>query len=149
MTRDQVCACTTLRRITRRVTAAYDNALAPSGLRVTQFALLRILERSGDLSVVQLARAAALDRSTMGRNLDPLERRGLVAMRVGSADQRERIVTLTEEGSEAIKAATPYWRKAQAEVATLVDPSLIRALAEQPAAGLGVASTASNAGTIK
>ena len=136
MTRDQACACTTLRRITRRVTAAYDTALAPSGLRVTQFALLRILERRGELSVVQLARAAALDRSTMGRNLDPLERRGLVEIRVGSADQRERLVTLTETGREAIRAAIPYWRTAQAAVAALVDPALIGALAEQPAADL-------------
>ena len=70
------CACTTLRRAARAVTAAYDAALAPSGLRITQFSILRRLARLGPLPVTRLAAEAALDRSTMGRNLNPLERRG-------------------------------------------------------------------------
>jgi DNA-binding MarR family transcriptional regulator len=63
------------------VTAAYDRALAPSGLRITQFSILRTLGRLGPLAITRLAAEAALDRSTMGRNLDPRERRGLVSAR--------------------------------------------------------------------
>jgi DNA-binding MarR family transcriptional regulator len=125
------CACATLRRAARAVTAAYDAALAPSGLRITQFSILRRLARLGPLPVTRLAAEAALDRSTMGRNLNPLERRGLVRFRVGNSDQRERIAYLTPAGEAAIAAALPHWRKAQKQIAALVQPSAIAELADQ------------------
>jgi DNA-binding MarR family transcriptional regulator len=125
------CACTTLRRAARAVTAAYDAALAPSGLRITQYSLLRRLARLGPLPVTRLAAEAALDRSTMGRNLNPLERRGLVRIEVGDADQRERFAYLTPAGEAAIEAALPHWRKAQERIAALVQPSAIAELADQ------------------
>ncbi len=125
------CACSTLRRATRAVTAMHDAAMAPSGLRVTLFSVLRALARLGPLPVTRLAAEAALDRSTMGRNLDPLERRGLVRIKVGDVDQRERVAHLTAAGERAIEAALPYWRGAQERIATLVQPSAIRALADQ------------------
>ena len=112
----------------------YDSALAPSGLRITQLSVLSTLARLGPLPVTRLAAEAALDRSTMGRNLDPLERRGLVRIKVGEVDQRERVVHLTAAGERAIEAARPHWRAAQARIASLVQPSAIRALADQLAA---------------
>jgi DNA-binding MarR family transcriptional regulator len=128
---DTPCACATLRRAARAVTAAYDAALAPSGLRITQFSILRRLARLGPLPVTRLAAEAALDRSTMGRNLNPLERRGLVRIKVGNADQRERIACLTAAGEAAIAAALPHWRKAQKRIAALVQPSAIAELANK------------------
>jgi DNA-binding MarR family transcriptional regulator len=125
------CICATLRRATRAVTAAYDAALAPAGLRITQFGVLRWLARVGPLPVTRLAADAALDRSTMGRNLNPLERRGLVRIEVGNVDQRERVVYLTAAGEAAIEAALPHWRKAQERIAALVRPSAIGELAER------------------
>ncbi|HEX3497053.1 MAG TPA: MarR family winged helix-turn-helix transcriptional regulator [Methylocella sp.] len=125
------CICATLRRATRAVTAAYDAALAPAGLRITQFGVLRRLALLGPLPVTRLAADAALDRSTMGRNLNPLERRGLVRIEVGTVDQRERVVYLTAAGEAAIEAALPYWRKAQERIAALVRPSAIGELAER------------------
>ena len=118
------CACAALRRAAR----AYDAALAPSGLRITQFSILR---RLGPLPVTRLAAEAVLDRSTMGRNLNPLERRGLVRIKVGNADQRERIAHLTAAGETAIAAALPHWRKAQKRTAALVQPSVIAELADR------------------
>jgi DNA-binding MarR family transcriptional regulator len=67
----------------------------------------------GPLPVTRLAAEAALDRSTMGRNLNPLERRGLVQIEVGNVDQREHVAYLTAAGEAAIEATLPYWRKAQ------------------------------------
>jgi len=131
MASETPCICSTLRRATRAITATYDAALAPSGLRVTQFAVLRTLARLGPLPVTRLAAETALDRSTMGRNLDPLERRGLVRIEVGQADQRERVAHLTAAGEAAVETALPYWRRAQERVAALVDPSAVRVLAEQ------------------
>lgn len=134
MPSEQPCVCATLRRVTRAVTAAYDAALAPAGLRVTQFSVLRTLARLGPLPVTRLAAEAALDRSTMGRNLDPLERRGLVRIKVGKEDQRERVAHLTAAGERAIAAALPYWRATQERAAALVPSSAIHALADQLAA---------------
>jgi DNA-binding MarR family transcriptional regulator len=125
------CACATLRRAARAVTAAYDAALAPSGLRITQFSILRRLARLGPLPVTRLAAESALDRSTMGRNLNPLERRGLVRIEVGNVDQRERVVHLTAAGETALEAALPHWRKAQERIAAMVQPSAIGDLADQ------------------
>lgn len=131
MMADLPCACTALRRVSRAVTSAYDAALAPSGLRITQFSVLRTLARLGPLPVTRLAAEAALDRSTMGRNLDPLERRGLVRIEVGEADQRQRFAYLTDDGVGAIESALPYWREAQQRVAVLLPPSTVSALTNQ------------------
>lgn len=131
MVNDSPCACAQLRRATRALTAAYDAALAPAGLRVTQFSLLRTLERLGPQPITRLAAEAALDRSTMGRNLDPLERRGLVRVAVGEADGRERVAHLTEAGAAAIEAALPHWRAVQEQVTALVQPHAIGRLADQ------------------
>ena len=128
---DTRCLCADLRRATREVTAAYDAALAPSGLRVTQFSVLRTLARLGPLPVTRLAAETALDRSTMGRNLDPLERRGLVRIEPGRVDQRERVAQLTAAGQEAIDAALPHWREAQARLTALIEPAEISALADR------------------
>lgn len=124
------CTCSALRRATRALTATYDAALKPAGLRVTQFAILRYLDRLGPIPVSRLAAEAALERTTMGRNLDPLKRRGLVAITPGAADPRERRVSLTASGREALAAATPYWREAQSRINARVDPATVSAVAE-------------------
>jgi DNA-binding MarR family transcriptional regulator len=67
----------------------------------------------------------------MGRNLDPLERRGLVRIEAGNIDQRERVAYLTAAGEAAIEAALQHWRKAQERTAALVRPSAIGELAHQ------------------
>jgi DNA-binding MarR family transcriptional regulator len=122
------CACTTLRRATRAVTALYDAALSPMRLRITQFSVLRILERRGPLTISALAAAAALDRSTMGRNLEPLRRRRLVKLLSGE-DQRERVVGLTRAGRGVIRQALPHWEKVQTQVRSVIAAGSIDRLA--------------------
>ncbi len=110
------CACGRLRRATRALTQLYDAAMAPSGLHLTQFSLLRTLARSGPTRITALAAATLLDRTALSRNLDPLLARGLVAVVPGS-DARTREVSLTRAGARAIRNAEPYWKRAQADVA--------------------------------
>jgi len=112
-------------------TLAYDETLKPTGLRVTQLSVLRSLRDLGPQSVTRLAAEAGLDRSTMGRNLDPLERMGLVEIGIGKEDQRERVATLTGAGAEAVAAALPYWDAAQSEIARRISPSTIAMLTRQ------------------
>lgn len=109
------CACSKLRRSARIVSALYDEALAPSGLSVAQFALLRMLERAGPCSISALAEASGHDRTTLNRNLAPLEQAGFVRSE-GCTDQRARIVKITDEAREALRAAEPHWRAAQARI---------------------------------
>lgn len=111
-----VCACSKLRRSARIVTSIYDEALAPSGLGVAQYALLRTLGRVGPCPLSSLAEASALDRTTLNRNLRPLEQAGLVASAGCTEDHRARIVQLSEDGRAAIRAAEPLWRAAQARI---------------------------------
>ena len=108
------CTCLALRRATRRLTQQYDAALAPSGLRVTQFSLLNVLDRLGAATVQQLADELAMDRSTLGHNLRPLERDGLVRLEVDPDDRRARRLVLGTQGKAALAEARPLWRAAQA-----------------------------------
>jgi DNA-binding MarR family transcriptional regulator len=128
---DETCACSMLRRVSRAITAAYDEALKPSGLRVTQFSVVRTLSRLGPMPVTRLANEIALDRSTMGRNLDPLERRGLIELTVGEGDARERVATLTPTGEVALRAALPRWRAVQKQVAKFVPHEELQRLTRQ------------------
>jgi DNA-binding MarR family transcriptional regulator len=109
------CACGRLRRAARALTQLYDDVMAPSGLRVTQYSLLSALERRGPLRITELASQQLLDRTALSRNLDPLVAKGLVAIAPGR-DARTREVAITARGKAALRAALPHWQRAQAEV---------------------------------
>ncbi len=109
------CYCASLRAAARKATALYDATLAPAGVNVAQFALLRKIERAESVSLTELGRLAALDRSTVGRNVKVLERLGLVQV-AAAEDQREAAVALTPAGAEALVRAAPHWEEAQRHV---------------------------------
>ncbi|HLN47764.1 MAG TPA: MarR family winged helix-turn-helix transcriptional regulator [Magnetospirillaceae bacterium] len=105
------CACFSTRKAARAVTRAFDTALAPCGLESTQFTVLAALAGEPH-GVSSLAQHLAMDRSTVTRNIQPLVRRGLVAVRRGR-DARRRDISLTAAGLRKLKAAMPVWRKTQ------------------------------------
>jgi DNA-binding MarR family transcriptional regulator len=107
------CACLALRQAARRVTQLYDQHLAGIGLRVTQFSMLAKLARSGPFSIQDFAAAMVMDRTTLTRNLKPLERDGLVATRVDPKDRRGRLVTVTPAGRARLDQAVAAWGEAQ------------------------------------
>lgn len=111
-----MCACNQLRRATRAITALYESALAPSGLKATQLPILVALGSAGDLSVSTLADALALDRTTLTRNLRVLEGRGVVRTGESDDDARVRMVSLTLEGSDLLASALLRWEEMQAAV---------------------------------
>ena len=110
------CACFNVRKAARALTALYDRALAPTGLRATQGTLLVALARAGDVPVTRLAGILGMDRTTLTRNLEPLERDGLVAVRPGP-DRRVKLAGITEKGRQALAAAMPLWREVQRQIA--------------------------------
>ena len=109
------CACLHLRKATRLITQLYDEALRPIELRSTQLPILVTLAAHGALSVTDLADSLVLDRTTLIRNLRPLQRRRLIE--VGRDDgKRTRRAALTAAGREAVATAVPLWAEAQTRV---------------------------------
>jgi DNA-binding MarR family transcriptional regulator len=108
------CNCLAMRQAARQITQMYDVELAPAGLRTTQYSVLSTLDRLGPSSVQDLADALVLDRSTLGHNLRPLERDGLVRLATERGDRRTRRLELTASGKAKLDEARPLWRAAQA-----------------------------------
>ena len=109
------CACRNVRMAARAVTQFYDEALRPTGLRATQFGILGATMAMGPLTVTKLAERTVTDRTTLTRNLRLLQKRGLIRIQRGN-DGREREVSLTERGRDALAKGYPFWQKAQAHV---------------------------------
>jgi len=109
------CTGSNLRRATRAVSRIYDEALGPAGLRGTQFSLLIALSFFKEAPLLRVAEELGLDRTTLTRNLQPLERAGLVASSPGK-DQRVRLLRLTDAGQRTLQRAYPLWEEAQAKV---------------------------------
>ena len=109
------CNCNALRRAARRISNFYDSELAASGLRATQFAILASINDVGEATASAIAERLELDRTTMGRNLRPLEREGLIRRGVSKMDGRSRAITLSKSGFEKLKSALPLWQRAQAK----------------------------------
>ena len=106
------CLCSNARRAALALTSLYDEALAPHGLKVTQFAVLHAVKRRTAPNLSAIAEATGLDRSTLGRNLRLLEGLGLVALSPG-VDGRDRVVALTPRGEATLRAATAGWLRLQ------------------------------------
>ncbi len=103
-----------LRHASRRLSQVYDDFMAPTGLRSTQFSLLSRLHKLGPVSINALAAEMDLDRTTLGRNVLPLQRDGLIAIEADEADKRSKQVRLTALGAERLAQARGPWAKAQA-----------------------------------
>lgn len=109
------CVCAGIRRAARAVTQHYQRHFRGTGLLGTQFSMLSVLIRSGPLPVGRMARLLGVERTTLTRNLKPLEKNHWVTIS-GDADGRVRTVEITTKGRAVAKAALPAWRKAQASV---------------------------------
>src|SRR5437762_9475584 len=109
------CACASLRRAARAVTQIYDDALRSTGLRATQFTLLQVLGRRGELTQADIGDFLAVDSTTLSRTLRPLESKGWIRARAGD-DRRERHWSLTSSGERKLDAATPAWEASQARL---------------------------------
>src|SRR5262245_60547696 len=96
----------------RAVSRVYDDNLRSVGLRATQLAVLVAVGNEDVVSITALAKFMGMDRSTLTRNLAPLEREGLI--RVGNEGwRRSRTVEITKHGRSRLREALPLWQKAQ------------------------------------
>ena len=123
----QGCTNFKLRRVTRLVSRHYDAQLAACGIKCTQFSLLSIVQASGPLRPVDLARAMDVDASTLTRNLKPLLGAGWLAIGDG-ADARSRMVSITTAGRAKREEAKALWRAAQRRLNELLGEDRVGAL---------------------
>jgi DNA-binding MarR family transcriptional regulator len=107
------CNCLAIRQASRHVTQFYDQFLSASGLRTTQYAILSRLQHNGPMPINALAAELVMDRTTLGRNILPLERDGLIEIGASPADRRRRQVRLTAAGAARLRAARQGWKVAQ------------------------------------
>jgi DNA-binding MarR family transcriptional regulator len=110
----EACNCFAVRAAARHVTQSYDQFLAPTGLRTTQFAILAKLKQKGPLTINALAEVLVTDRTTLGRNILPLERDGLIRIEPAASDRRAKELHLTNAGEKRFQAARKRWVAAQA-----------------------------------
>ncbi len=112
----QGCVCFNIRKSARAITQLYEDALRPTGLRATQFTLLVATRVMGTATISGLAKGLVMDRTTLTRNMKPLEKQGFIRIMPGKEDRREREVTLTLTGQEILSEALPLWKTVQETV---------------------------------
>ena len=109
------CAALRTRMAARSVTRLYDEALRPCGLRITQFSLLVAIKVGAPRSISRLADRLAMERTTLTRNLQLLERQGLITVEE-EGYRRARAMRLTDAGDAKLAETLPVWRETQDRV---------------------------------
>jgi len=119
--RVSVCTNFALRRATRRIGQLYDDALAPAGLRATQYSILSQIDRAGGEPLVgRLAQWLVMDLSALGHTLRALAKDGLLEVRPDEQDRRSRRVRLTHAGRAKLAEARGLWQDAHRRLEELL-----------------------------
>lgn len=109
------CSCFNLRKATRAVTQFFDHQLEPAGIRATQFTLLVSMASVSARTLTEMANTLVMDRTTLTRNLKPLEKLGFIQT-IEPRDKRSKAYALTEKGRETLEKGIPLWYQAQTRI---------------------------------
>ena len=132
------CVCFNLRWVTRAVTQFYDSEMRRHGIRPTQESILASLQTKGSWTMAELSDWLGMDRTTLVRNLRPLQRDGFVKT-IGGGRGNLVEVMITTKGREQIKKLTPAWKSAQnAVVKTLGEKRWSAILSDLESAALAL-----------
>jgi DNA-binding MarR family transcriptional regulator len=134
----QNCVCFNLRWVTRAVTQFFDAEMRRHGIRPTQGSILAALSAQDSWTMAELSDWLGMERTTLVRNLRPLQRDGLVEVGGGG---RGRLVELaiTAKGRKQMEKVTPAWRVAQSVVVkTLGEKRWSAVLSDLEAAALAL-----------
>jgi len=109
------CVCFNLRWVTRAVTQFYDSEMRRHGIRPTQGSILASLQAKDSWTMAELSDWLGMDRTTLVRNLRPLQRDGFV--NVGGGGRGNLVeLSITAKGRKQIEKLTPAWKSAQSAV---------------------------------
>jgi DNA-binding MarR family transcriptional regulator len=109
------CVCFNLRWVTRTVTQFFDAEMRRHGIRPTQGSILASLQAKDSWNMAELSDWLGMDRTTLVRNLRPLQRDGFVTATGGGRGNLVEL-TLTTKGRKQIEKLTPAWKSAQCAV---------------------------------
>jgi DNA-binding MarR family transcriptional regulator len=109
------CVSYNLRRASRIVSKVYTMEMRSAPVRGPQFSLMMMIARRERPTISELARDIGADRTTMTRNLEQLEKKGLISVAQGK-DMRTKAVQLAPKGKAALERSISYWKKAQTKV---------------------------------
>jgi DNA-binding MarR family transcriptional regulator len=112
------CNCFAVRQAARHVTKLYERHLAPSNLTSAQFSILGALGEAGEMTMAELASSLVMDRTTLLRAMQPLQRDDLLKSRAGDVDSRQLVISLSAAGERKLRQAFPLWERAQEEFET-------------------------------
>lgn len=121
------CLAVRARMLARVVTSSFDQALRPFGVSVGQVNHLVVLARMSPVSSLGVARALAIEPSTVSRNLERMRLRGWVESDPGS-DPRTHEWKLTPAGRSLLRRLHPIWKEAQRSVEDRLGEPLVLAL---------------------
>jgi DNA-binding MarR family transcriptional regulator len=127
------CTCLRLRRLTRQLTQAYDEALRPGGLTVNQFGLLATLHGltaggRGGVPLGALADRLGMHPTTLNRDLRPLQQQGFIVNAIDPGDRRVRALAVTPKGRARLRKSVPHWRQAQSALEQALGADGVRSL---------------------
>ena len=107
------CICISTRKAANALTNLYDEALEKSGIKITQYSLLKVIDRSSEITINELSKQTKLNRTTLTRNLAILESDELIELISDPEDLRKSIVRLTKSGEKTLKKAQTSWEEVQ------------------------------------
>ena len=110
-----ICVCFAMRKAARSITQFYGRFLSNSGVGASQYSILKIAYIADGIPISKMAEIAVMERTTLTRNLRPLEKQGLIAIQQG-VDRRGKIVKITKKGISLLKKVQPKWEQAQLEM---------------------------------
>ena len=140
-TESLLCPCATVRRASRSVTQLFDMVLAPTGMKATQFVILRIIGAQQSVPQWKLAQEHTVAVETLSRRLAALRKKGLISLQIAGA-RGEHLYSLTPAGREALERAAPYWQRAQARLQQVVGEEELQRLVSCANRLAGAAQTA-------
>ena len=124
------CCCFNMRKVNRAVTQFYDEYLDSTGIRITQYTLLVEIASSDSKTLSEIAASLIMDRTTLTRNLKPLQKAGYIA-NTKTVDKRSKSYVLTDKGRKVVEDATPLWQEAQDKIIRAFGHHEYKALCEE------------------
>jgi DNA-binding MarR family transcriptional regulator len=109
------CVCTTVRKANRALFRYYEEAMEGTGVTVTQFSILRDLQREGTSPLSRLADRLVMERTSLYRTIKPLESTGAISIS-NTKNRKIRVAQLTRSGQDLLQAVTPAWQRAQTRI---------------------------------
>jgi DNA-binding MarR family transcriptional regulator len=107
--------CFAIRQAARYVSQLYDRHLAQAGMTTTQYTIMCKLRRSAGLTMKQLADAMVMERTTLVRAIQPLQRDGLLTQARAGHNGKSLLLALSAAGQARLVTAHTHWRAAQEE----------------------------------